>query len=323
MTALTRFTLILIVATGLSGGWTVSLWGQGDADTLDFDYVPAEIARKHQIPTTIPPAPSGDSPAVNANIDVLAAVGLETLPATREVLQIEGLPGAAAVVKIRENSISTRLNIKPGDMIIRLNEDAITDPDQLARLLDRHCQAGKSFVTLQLLRPTEKVSLTVNLPLPMYKQRYSNAEGAYTLAVPAGWFLIPQIRNTLPDEAFDSLFSSDLTVVAIIARSGIPLTDPFAELEEYKRQKLADAQKYADVGSESMVFGGQLGFRVSYRSAGQPISVSRMAFVCDSKRYVINVVTYGVDHTRLSQQAAEMMRSITVANRSPAKSLKL
>lgn len=313
MTFTAQASRTVIVAIGLICVSATFLFGQEIPDMTDFDYVPEKIAKQYGIPTVSGRnGESGSSPVEPAQ-DLLTVIGIETLPATREALQIEGIVGAVAVVKIRENSVGTRLNVNPGDMIIRLNDQPVADPDQLSQLIEREYKAGKTWVAMQLLRPTENVSLVINVPLPLYGQRYTNAEAAYTLTIPDGWFLIPHFRNRIVDDAFDTLFSPDLSVVAIIARAGIPLTNPFAELEEYKRQKLAEAQKLygIDVGYEAKIFSGELGFRVFYRAVEPPFSISRMAFVFNSKRYVINVVAYGVEHTALPMLADEMLRSIS------------
>ena len=301
---------IVILSIALAHLSLLSVCGQEGAETLDFDYVPEAIAKEHKIES----ASEGDQAGSReAQEGLLSVMGMEVVRPGRETLVQEGLSGAVAVMRVREDSVGSLLGIKPGDMITRLGDHVVTDPEQLERLLEGDCRAGRTSSPMQLQRPSDKVSLLIDLALPMYDQRYTNGDGAYSLAVPQGWFLIPKRRKLIADDKFDSLFSPDTKILLILSREGIPLNNPFAELEEYKREKLAEVMSGLDVGSEPMIVAGAIGFRVFYRLRSKPVSISRIAFVHGGKRYVINVVTNGVEDTALPEEASVVIRSLTLS----------
>lgn len=247
------------------------------------------------------------------NLNVLNALGLGILPATREVVSALKLEGAVAVIQLKKQAIVSRLDLRQGDMITHLNSTAVRSPKALEQRLLNACKAGKRAVYLTIVRPETESRLTITVPLPIYGQRYRHPEGLYAFTIPDGWFLISGLRSRVLDPGFDSLFSPDATQVVIISRYGIPTSNPLKELQKYMQDKQLEARRFRDVQAESFNKISVPAFRVSYRIPQQSLAISRVAFMIRKQRYVVNVVKSNADDTRLSDEIARLFESFSTA----------
>ena len=274
-------------------------YSQESDQATDFDFIPAEVLEAERRATVLP-----------AELNVLTATGVTVGAPDNETRRATAIDQAAQIRQIQADSIATRLDLQPGDLIVRVNDQEISNPNQLQEILTNQCRLGRRSVSLGLTRPETRSSLRVELPLPLYGAKYEAADKAYSAEITDGWFLIPNLRNKVVDPGFDSLISGDTEVVMILARQGIPVQHPVRDLKAYERDKLAQAQRFLDPRSEPLQIDTTTGFRLSYRHPVQPMSVSRMAFVSKSKRYVINVVRTNVLNSNLSPEVVQFIQSI-------------
>ena len=274
---------------------------QDEFDDMDFGFIPEEIivAEKRE---------------ALASVDLMSVYSLELKNPSSSVLQEVGVERAAVIAGLNANSIASKLSLQVGDVIMRVGDHPVLGPQDVAEKLKAEFVAGKKSVSIGVTRISEKISMHVDLPFPSCGERYSTADGAYGFQIPEGWFLVHGKRNTLIDEVFDSIFSPDVQTIVIVARNGIAVSNPVADLKTYENEKLAQARAYRDVKSEPLLIAGSLGFRVSYLHPTKPMAVSRFAFVSSTKRYVINVVMINSKNGGLSEPINALIESIAWQN---------
>jgi tetratricopeptide (TPR) repeat protein len=144
---------------------------------------------------------------------------------------------------------------------------------------------------------------------------YRHVEGAYRLGLPAGWSVVEHYRGDIRDPQFDTLYNPDRTLKVICYRGHENAEEPDKSLEKYTREKLA-----SDKGAvlERFALHTMPAVRISYPLTGGKGHASRVSFVREGRRYVINaVIQDNADTRRLDPRLAAVLKTLQMKRMDP------
>jgi len=143
---------------------------------------------------------------------------------------------------------------------------------------------------------------------PGQERWYRHVEGAYRFRIPEGWRIIPNTRGSVADPEFDTLSNPDGSLKLICQRGHSSADEPAEALDSFTRAKVAEQR-----GAKAFHFALKDApvVRISY-PIGNPVGhVSRLSFIRNGKRYIINTVVLGdTQIAKLDPRVSEILGSL-------------
>jgi serine protease Do len=154
----TRELLRLVANAGVDREVPVTVWRSGEA----VDLTPV-LGQREKVDLAALSGETPDSPN-SGGITELDALGLAVAPLNDAIIEEYGVDpseGGVLIAGVAEGSDAEEKDLREGDLILEVNQNAVTQPSDVAAEVDAALEAGRSSVLLKVLRGDRKLFVAV------------------------------------------------------------------------------------------------------------------------------------------------------------------